>query len=88
VCEGGKIMGMFERFGKWIDRGIVRFIGKPAQKIGEKITGVGERIEKRFAPEIIVKKTWREKAMDAIDEEEEPELTDDEIREKYDTNGV
>jgi hypothetical protein len=80
-------MGMFEQFGKRIDRGMVG-IGKAISALGRKITGVGERIEKKFTPGVKDrKKTWRDKAIEAMDDEDiDPGMTDDEIRAKYDNN--
>jgi citrate synthase len=77
-------MGIFEEIGKRIDKGFAG-IGRGIASIGRKITGVGERIEKKFAPEVVVrKKTWRDRTAEAIDEEIEAGMTDEEVREKYD----
>jgi hypothetical protein len=81
-----KKMGLFANLGKRIDRGIVG-IGKAISALGRKITGVGERIEKKFAPEKKVTKgrTWRDKAIEVMEDEDiDPGMTDEEIREKYD----
>lgn len=83
-------MGLFANLGKKVDRGIAG-IGKAISALGRKITGVGERIERKFAPEkrVVRKaKTWRDKAIEALDDEDiDPGMTDDEIREKYDEEG-
>jgi hypothetical protein len=77
-------MGLFANLGKKIDRGIVG-IGKAISALGRRVTGVGERIEKKFAPEKRKAKTWRDKAIEVMEDEDiDPGMTDEEIREKYD----
>jgi hypothetical protein len=85
-------MGLFTRFGKWIDRGIERIIGKPQPKdipIKKVLVEPVWKIRKRITEE--ARALWREEARpvwqrrmeEAIEKHREEGMDEEEIIERY-----
>jgi hypothetical protein len=85
-------MGLFERFGKWIDKGLVRIFGEPKPKIlpiEKKLVEPVWKIRKAITEE--ARALWREEKMPAwerkmrlaIEKHKEEGMEEEELVERY-----
>lgn len=84
-------MGLFEQFGKWIDRGIERIIGKPKAEIPLPkielprpiIAARKALLEERHRLFEEDKPTWQRRMEEAIEKHREEGMEEEELVERY-----